>query len=53
VLAAVRGDQLRRDVLVTLAGPDLQHAAPHGHRTPRSPLSRLLGEELHPEEMEP
>jgi hypothetical protein len=53
VPAAVRGDQLCRDVLVTTTRPDLQHAAPRAHRAPRPSFLCFLGEELRPEEMEP
>jgi hypothetical protein len=51
--AAVRGDQLRRDVLVASTRLDLEHVAPHVHRAPCPPLSSLLGKELRLEEMEP
>jgi hypothetical protein len=53
VPAAVRRDQLRRDVLVASTRLDLEGAAPRVHCAPHPSLARLLGEVLRPEEVEP
>jgi hypothetical protein len=46
--AAVRRDELRRDVLLTSTHPNLESAAPRMHRAPHSSLARLL-EEVEPQ----
>jgi hypothetical protein len=53
MLAAVRRDELRWNVLLTLTHPDLESAAPCMHHAPHSLLARLLGEMLCLEEVEP
>jgi hypothetical protein len=51
VPAAIRGDQLRQDVLVASTRPDLEDAAPHMHHASCPSLFHLLGKKLRPEEV--
>jgi hypothetical protein len=53
VPSAVRRDELRWDVELASTCPNLKGAAPSMHRTPHSPLTRLLGKMLCLEKVEP